>query len=175
MPKLSIIVPVYNGGDYIYDNIKEFTKTFSDMGLDYEPIVVDDGSTDNTYEEACKVNSKNVRVLGYPKNQGKGHALQYGVKYASGDLVTFIDADLDLHPEQISTFIEYMNDNGSDIVIGSKRHPLSRVDYPLKRRILSNCYHLFIAMLFRINITDTQAGLKLLVVFQDRLKFDFIS
>ncbi len=158
--KVSIIVPAYNEGDHISDNIKEFIETCENFDYDYELIIVDDGSTDNTYEEASKFNSGHVKVITYPKNQGKGYALRQGVQHVTGDMVTFIDADLDLHPRQIATFIEYMN-NGHDIVVGSKRHPLSKVDYPLKRRFLSACYQLLVRALFGMNIKDTQAGLKL--------------
>ncbi len=159
--KVSIIVPAYNEGEHISDNIKEFIEACENFDYDYELIIVDDGSTDNTYAEASKFNSGRVKVITYPKNQGKGHALRQGVQHVTGDLVTFIDADLDLHPRQIKTFIEYMNDNGYGIVVGSKRHPMSKVDYPVKRRFLSTCYQLFVRALFGMDIKDTQTGLKL--------------
>lgn len=158
--KVSIIVPAYNEGEHISNNIKEFIEACENFDYDYELIIVDDGSTDNTYEEASKFNSGKVNVITYTKNQGKGHALQQGVKQVTGDMVTFIDADLELPPKQIAKFLEYMG-NGRDIVIGSKRHPDSKVDYPLKRRFLSACYQLFVRVLFGMNIKDSQAGLKL--------------
>ncbi len=160
MPKLSVVVPAYNEGDKIRENLEEFTSALSGLNYDYELIVVDDGSTDNTYEEALKHESDRVRVLTYPKNHGKGHALQHGVSHATGDLVTFIDADLDLHPSQTKVLLDYMSMNGAAIVVGSKWHPLSRVSYPLKRRFLSTCYRLLTRSLFGLN-TDTQTGLKL--------------
>lgn len=159
--KVSIIVPAYNEGEHISDNIKEFIEACENFDYSYELIIVDDGSTDNTYAEASKFNSERVKVITYPKNQGKGHALRQGVQHITGDLVTFIDADLDLHPRQIKTFIDYMNDNGYGIVVGSKRHPMSKVNYPLNRRFLSVCYQFFNRILFGIHVKDTQAGLKL--------------
>ncbi len=161
MPKISIVVPAYNEGEHIYKNIREFEDAFSRLNFDYELIIVNDGSTDNTYEEANRARSEHVKVLTYSPNQGKGYALSYGVKHASGELVTFIDADLDLHPKQTSVFLDYMNQNGTDIVIGSKRHPESKVVYPLKRRFLSACYHAFVRFLFGLKVTDTQTGMKL--------------
>ncbi len=159
--KISIIIPAYNEGAHIHDNLREFESTLSKLGCDYELIVVDDGSTDNTYEAASKLANGHVKVLTYPENQGKGYALKYGMTHVTGDRVTFIDSDLDLHPDQIAVFNDYMSENGTDIVIGSKRHPRSKVDYPLERRFLSLCYQIFVRFLFGLNLTDTQAGLKL--------------
>jgi glycosyltransferase involved in cell wall biosynthesis len=158
--KVSIIVPAYNEGEHIANNIREFIEAGENLDYDYELIIVDDGSTDHTYEEASKFNSGKVKVVTYPENQGKGYALQQGVKQVTGDMVTFIDADLELPPKQISTFLEHMK-NGHDIVIGSKRHPRSKVDYPFKRRFLSTVYHMFVSVLFWMKVKDTQAGLKL--------------
>lgn len=159
--KISVVVPVYNEGAHIYADLGEFTKTLSGLNFNYDMILVDDGSTDNTYEELCRSSFDCVTVIRYSENQGKGHALRYGAKHATGELVAFIDGDLDLHPRQISTLITYMDKDGSDAVIGSKRHPLSKVDYPLKRRVLSRCYQIFVRFLFGLNLTDTQTGLKL--------------
>ena len=94
-------------------------------------------------------------------NQGKGGALKYGFQFVKGNFVVFLDGDLDLHPRRIETFFEIMRNTDSDVVIGSKRHRLSIIDYPLTRKILSFFYHLMVGILFRLSITDTQVGLKL--------------
>lgn len=159
MPKVSVVVPAYNEGKNIRRNIKEFTATFTRLQLDYELIIVDDGSEDDTYQQASKALSERVKVFTYPENRGKGYALKYGVAHATGELVTFLDADMDIHPVQTSVLLEYIE--GNDIVIGCKRHHLSRVKYPLTRRFLSACYHLMIRLLFRLRLSDTQTGIKL--------------
>lgn len=161
--KISIIMPAYNEGPRIYDNILETVRTMEELGLNHELIVVDDGSKDNTYQEANRAASRsaNVQAVRYANNGGKGNALKYGFRYVTGDLVAFLDADLDLHPRQIKTFLEYMEKYNADVVIGSKRHKLSQVDYPLQRRILSRGYSLLIKMLFNLSVKDTQTGLKL--------------
>jgi len=160
MTKLSVIVPAYNEGRQIHKNVQEFLRTFTDLQYDFELIVVDDGSTDDTYEEALRAASDRVRVLTYPENKGKGHALRRGVTEATGELVTFIDADLDLHPYQTEVLLQQMVE-GVDAVVGSKRHPGSRVIYPRKRRFLSACYHQMTRLLFGLKLKDTQAGIKL--------------
>jgi glycosyltransferase involved in cell wall biosynthesis len=84
-----------------------------------------------------------------------------GTSYAKGDYVIFLDADLDLHPRQLPRFFEIMDETGVDVVIGSKRHPESKVDYPFVRRIYSAVYYTMIRLLFGLPVRDTQTGLKL--------------
>ncbi|MBW2971294.1 glycosyltransferase family 2 protein, partial [Candidatus Woesearchaeota archaeon] len=96
MYKLSVIVPVYDTGEYIYRNLHECIKEFKKYGANFEIIVVDDGSTDTTREEAMLVDSEHVRVVGYSRNMGKGYALKTGFQYVTGDVVTFMDGDLEL-------------------------------------------------------------------------------
>ncbi|MEM5829585.1 MAG: glycosyltransferase family 2 protein [Candidatus Aenigmatarchaeota archaeon] len=162
MKELSVIVPAWNEGRIIFKSIREIEKVLDASGLDYEIIVIDDGSSDNTYDEAIKAarGDRRVRVI-RKENGGKGSALKYGFNFCSGKLITFIDADLDLHPKQIPLFIDFMKKYGADVVVGSKRHPLSKIDYPLHRRILSYGYQLITKFLFNLSVRDTQAGLKL--------------
>ncbi|HLC59844.1 MAG TPA: glycosyltransferase family 2 protein [Candidatus Nanoarchaeia archaeon] len=163
--KISLVMPCYNEGSSIYKNIKETINTmgdFNNFNIDYEIILVDDGSTDNTYSEIKKIKSKKVKLVSYKPNKGKGHALVYGFKFVTGDLVAFIDSDLEIHPKQLLRFISYVYEYNADIVIGSKRHPDAKVNYPLKRKILSTGYHLFVNLLFGLQVHDTQSGLKLL-------------
>jgi glycosyltransferase involved in cell wall biosynthesis len=102
-----------------------------------------------------------VRVFHYPMNIGKGFALSCGVDQSAGNLVTFIDADMELDPATIGRFIEIMRTSGCDAVIGSKRHPESRVSYPKFRGLQSAMYQFLIHLLFNLNVRDTQTGLKL--------------
>ena len=163
--KISLIMPCHNEGKEIYRNLHETLKTMEELkrfNLDYEIILVDDGSTDNTLKEAKLVKSKKIKVVSYKPNKGKGYALKYGFQYAKGDLVTFVDSDLEIHPKQLLRFVSYIYEQNADIVIGSKSHPDSKVSYPLKRKILSGLYHLFVNLLFRLKVGDTQSGMKLM-------------
>ena len=158
--KLSVIIPVYNQGEFIYRNLHEILKTFSSHGRNFEIIMVDDGSTDKTLSEARLVRDKRLKIVGYKKNKGKGHALKYGFRSVTGDAVTFLDSDLDIHPECLMKFFPYLEK--ADMVIGSKRHPKSSVNYPVHRKLLSFGYHLFVNTLFGLSVSDTQTGLKLI-------------
>ncbi len=161
--KVSVIIPAHNEAESIYCNLLQIIDTLDELCEDYDIVVVDDGSSDNTHREVVRVNSKTDRVKAVKSksHQGKGSALKYGFQFAKGNLVVFLDADLDLHPEQLSCFFDIMKKTKADVVIGSKRHPESKVNYPKRRRTLSFVYHLVIFVLFRLAITDTQVGLKL--------------
>ena len=131
------------------------------LPFDYEIIVVNDGSTDDTGELSTKMLlDDRIRVIGYDKNRGKGFALKYGFKNSKGDLVAFVDADSDIPFNRIKSFIETLEKNKSDIVIGSKYLPESRFKSPLSRRILSRGYNLLVKILLKINVSDTQVGFK---------------
>jgi glycosyltransferase involved in cell wall biosynthesis len=158
--KLSVIVPVYNQDEYIYRNLHEMLKTLGRYGNDFEVILVNDGSTDNTLKEAALVKDTRLRLVSYDENKGKGFALKYGFKFAKGDVITFMDGDLDIHPKNLMNLFPYLD--YADMVIGSKRHPESVVNYPLKRRVLSYFYHIFVNLLFNLKVKDTQSGFKLI-------------
>ena len=161
--KLTVLMPAHDEGAGIYDNIGETIKVLQGGGRDYEIIVIDDGSSDNTYEEAARFAADNscVKIIRNHTNLGKGSALREGFGASTGDLVVFIDADLDLHPSQLQVFFDFMRNENADVVIGSKRHPQSKLYYPLHRKIVSAVYFFLVKLMFRLPIHDTQTGLKL--------------
>lgn len=170
--KISVVMPAFNESEHIVKNLKEVVDTFASFSYSFEVIVVDDGSHDNTYLYAARVllqHPELVRIVRYDKNQGKGNALIAGTSYATGEYVVFLDADMDLHPSQLPLFFEMMDVQGADAVIGSKRHELSSVNYPLIRQIYSNGYYAMIRLLFGLPLKDTQTGLK---VFKRRVLLD---
>jgi glycosyltransferase involved in cell wall biosynthesis len=159
--QLSVVVPAYREGKRIYENLKRLLGEMDKLNVPYEVVVVSDGNTDATVREAQRVGSPRVRVFHYPMNIGKGFALSLGVDQSVGTLVTFIDADMELDPGNIGGFIDLMRETSCDAVIGSKRHPMSKVAYPRFRQFQSWVYQLLIRILFNLNVRDTQTGLKL--------------
>ncbi len=157
---LSLIVPAYKQEKTIIKNIKSLDNVLSKLAYKYEIIVVVDGYIDNTYKNAKKINKKYIKVLGYEKNQGKGHAVKYGMLKSKGDVVGFIDAGMDISPAGISILLDSMLWQDADIMIGSKLHPESKVDYPLIRRVLSWGYRTLTHLIFGFSVKDTQVGLK---------------
>jgi glycosyltransferase involved in cell wall biosynthesis len=160
MKLLSAIIPMYNEKN-IYSNLKEAIKIFDGFTIPYEIIVVDDGSANDCFNEAKKIKSNKVKVVGYKENKGKGNALKYGFNLAKGDYVAFVDADLEINPKQLKNFMKIMEEKNADIVIGSKRVAYSKVHYPFIRRLMSQIYQTLIKILFDLNVKDTQVGLKL--------------
>ena len=127
---------------------------------------------DDTYRNAKSVKNENIKVLGYKENRGKGFAIKYGVREAKGDVIGFIDAGMDLDPAEISIMLNIMDWNKADIVIGSKLHPDSKVDYPYQRKILSWGYRTLTHILFGFKVKDTQVGLK---IFKRKVAKDVFS
>jgi glycosyltransferase involved in cell wall biosynthesis len=158
---LSLVVPAYKQEKTIVKDIKALTKALSSFAFKHEIIVVVDGFVDKTFQKANKLKSNDVIVLGYEENKGKGFALKLGVEKAKGDLIGFIDAGMDLDPSEISIMLDIMEWNKADIVVGSKLHPESKVNYPLPRKILSWGYRTLTHLLFGFKVKDTQVGLKI--------------
>ena len=164
MVKLTIVVPCYNEGIRIYRNIIEIVTQTEKYCDSFRVIVVNDGSTDETEAEILRAKQKDKRVamISYPDNRGKGYAVRRGLLAAKSEYVAFLDADLELPPYLLEGFLKKAEgEDKSDIVIGSKMHPDSQVDYPFLRKFLSTGYYSLMKILFGLNIRDTQTGIKL--------------
>ena len=157
-PKISVIMPTYNEEENIAGCIALASARLGSLGWPYEIIVVDDGSTDATRRETRTADNPHVKVVGYPHNRGKGFALKYGVKHATGDVVVFMDGDADIKPDLIEQYVTLLKDN--DIAIASKRHPDSKVSAPILRRFLSHGFHCLVMLVTGVRVSDTQSGFK---------------
>lgn len=155
-----MITPVFKE-PRIQENLPLIDLELAKTGMPYEIIVVNDGSDAVTTTLLNSVSLPSLRVFAYASNRGKGFALRYGFQQSRGNLVCFMDADLQLHPQQIALFTSLMSLVDANVVIGSKRHPLSQVVYGPRRRLYSWGYQQLVRLLFNLNITDTQVGLKL--------------
>ncbi len=162
--KISILIPAFNEEENILLTVKETIAVFDDLGEDYEVIIIDDGSYDGTYnvveKELGQFNSR-VKIERYTPNRGKGFAIKYGFNFITGNYVLFLDADLDLHPSQIANFLHLMKEKKADVVMGSKMHKNSVVNYPFTRRFCCMGYYLLVKLLFSLPVKDTQTGFKL--------------
>lgn len=157
---VSIIIPSYKQEKTIVKDLILIQNAMEHLRHDFEIIVVIDGILDKTLQEAKKAKSDKIKVFSYLRNHGKGYAIRYGISKAKGDVIGFIDSGMEINPNGISLLLEHMEWYDSDIIVGSKRHPASKVYYPIERRIISKLAQIFIKVLFGIGVTDTQAGIK---------------
>lgn len=162
MNSLSVVMPAYNESVRIRDSIIRTHDELCKMTPHFQIIVVDDGSLDSTGDILDKLVQQLDRLVVVKNrlNRGKGEALRQGFCQATGELIFFLDADMDLPPEQMKVLLDKMHQDGADVVIGSKMHSQSKVDYPLHRRIISLIYFTITRILFGLPVRDTQTGLK---------------
>ncbi len=166
--RLSVIMPVYNLAATIGQNLTETAELFASHGVRTELIPVDDGSQDGTAAVLRSLPTAwgaddmvLIRPVILAQNAGKGAALKAGFAHATGQYVMLLDGDLDIHPKQTPWFFDQMLLKKADIVVGSKRHRFSEVQYPWHRRILSWIYFTLVRLTIGLPITDTQTGMKL--------------
>jgi len=160
---LSVIVPVYKKEKTIKKEITELADYLESLNYNFEILPVVDGTElDKSLNSLEKIKDERIKPLGYIKNEGKGQAIRHGMKYAKGDVIAFIDSGKDLSYSGLGLALEHMKWYEADIIIGSKMHPASKVEYPLIRRFFMYGYLLGIKILFGfgIKIKDTQTGLK---------------
>ena len=165
--RLSIVLPLYKLAEETEKNLREVAELFERHGIPAELVPVDDGSGDGTdtvlakVSECCDYAHVTIRPVVCRRNGGKGAALRAGFEASTGRYVMLLDGDLDIHPKQTPYFFEEMVTKGADIVVGSKRHRNSVVQYPWHRRIVSGCYFTLVRLFVGLPITDTQTGMKL--------------
>lgn len=161
---LSVILPVYRLSETIEANLEAVASCFDAGQIPYELVPVDDGSGDGTAEALRRAAARRPDVI-HPvwveKNAGKGNALKVGFRGSHGGYVLLLDGDLDIAPKMLPKFFDSMVRNASDIVVGSKRHPESSVQYPWHRRLASGVYFGLVRLFIGLPVTDTQTGMKL--------------
>lgn len=167
--RLSVVMPVYNLAAEIEGNVAKTAAIFEERGVRAELVPVDDGSTDGTAAALARAAERanatcrfvTVKPVVCPVNAGKGAALRRGFAASTGEYVMLLDGDLDIHPRQTPWFFDQMVRGGADIVVGSKRHKHSVVQYPWHRRAVSAVYFWLVRLFVGLPITDTQTGMKL--------------
>jgi glycosyltransferase involved in cell wall biosynthesis len=158
---LTIVVPYYNPGELLASNLRRLVEVLSHSESSFEVIAVSDGSTDGSDRSIDDIDDPRLLRVVLPHNMGKGAALRVGFAQGRGKWLGFIDADGDLDPHLLEPFQVLTHLYDPEIILGSKRHPLSEIEYPKIRRIYSWTYYHLIHVLFSLNVQDTQTGIKL--------------
>ena len=160
--KFSLVIPMYNEKSIIADTAKTLSEYMSRHFDDYEILFSNDGSKDGCDEIVRALNLPNVRVTGYPNNQGKGCAVRTAVLEAQGDIVMFTDADLAYGTDVIARVAKKFEENpDADVVIGSRNISKDGYEgYTLLRKIASKTYIKVLCMAGGFKLSDSQCGCK---------------
>ena len=157
--KISLVIPVYNESKIISNTILSANEYLSSTFYDYELIIVNDGSKDNTADIIEKHKNEHIRHVSYEQNRGKGHAVRTGMLSASGDFVFFTDADLAYGLEIIGQAVELF-DTDTDVIVGARNLAKdSYSQYPALRRAASKVFSVLTRCMSGMAY-DTQCGFK---------------
>ena len=155
--KISVIIPVYNEVESINELYNQLTKALEDY-IPYEIIFIDDGSSDDSAEiikKICELNSS-TNLIQFQRNYGKSAALAEGFKYANGNYIVTMDADLQDDPSEIKNLVNKLEE-GFDLVSGWKKN---RKD-PLSKRLPSKLFNFVTRLFTGVHIHDFNCGLKI--------------
>ena len=161
---LSLVIPVFNYEKDLKLNVDLVVTGLRKKKIAFELILVNDGSLDKTREEMIKLSSiyPEIKIIDYPKNRGKGYAVKQGVLIAEGKFIFFTDVDLPYGLEPIYQGMEILATDNIDMILGSRDLVESQdiLSYDLKRKITKRGFSLIVNSLLRLDIKDTQCGLK---------------
>ena len=156
---VSIIIPSFNEKESLPELLDWIRQVMEREGLEYEAIVVDDGSTDGTWESVRSMAGADPKIKGirFRRNYGKSAALFCGFRKAEGEIVVTMDADLQDSPEEIPEMRRMILEDGYDLVSGWKQH---RKDNKLTKNLPSKLYNATARMITGIKLHDMNCGLK---------------
>jgi dolichyl-phosphate beta-glucosyltransferase len=163
-PALSVIIPAYNEEERLPGYLEQVIQYFSGRGLNYEVIVVNDGSGDNTKGIVAGFQSKHPQVIlhNVPVNRGKGNAVREGMRISRGARVLFTDADGATPIDQYERLEREMESSRSHMVIGSRQTTeTTEINSNLWRRFVGRVFNVAVQSILLPGIKDTQCGFKL--------------
>ena len=155
---LSIVIPVFNEEESIEPLYHAITKSIELLHLNYEIILIDDGSIDNTFSEALKIaiGDPNLKIIKLNRNYGQTAALSAGIEYAKGEFIVTMDGDLQNDPEDIGRLLSKINE-GYDIVLGWRE---KRKDDLFLRKIPSKVANGLIRLVTGTSVKDTGCSMR---------------
>jgi len=156
---LSIIIPLYNEDESLPELAAWVERVINAHGFSYEMIMIDDGSTDASWEviESLRANNDNIKGIKFQRNYGKSAALNEGFKAAKGDVIITMDADMQDSPDEIPALRKMIIEDGFDLVSGWKK---KRYDNTLTKNIPSKLFNAAARKSSGIKLNDFNCGLK---------------
>lgn len=157
--ELSVVISLFNEKESLPELTKWIVESFKGHFTDYEIIMVDDGSTDGSWNTICGLAEKypQIRAIRFRRNYGKSAALYCGFEAARGDIVVTMDADLQDSPEEVPEMVRMIREEGYDLVSGWKK---KRYDSKLTKNIPSKLYNATARKVTGIMLHDMNCGLK---------------
>ena len=156
---LSIVISLFNEEESLSELLEKIHAELEAKGISYEVIMVDDGSTDSSWEKICDLKQiyGNVHGIRFRRNYGKSAALYCGFEAAQGDIVVTMDADLQDDPAEIPEMMRMIREEGYDLVSGWKK---KRYDNAITKNIPSKIYNWAARKVTGIRLHDMNCGLK---------------
>ena len=157
--KISIVVPVYNEADGIKHFLEELRQVVENLNHDFEVLLVNDGSTDNTLSAIRSVNWAKIQIINLIANSGHMAALEAGLSICSGEVVITMDSDLQHPVECIPIMIQQYLDTNCDVVLGVRERTKSE---SLIRRKLSDNFYKILSILSKTKIEKNAGEFRLM-------------
>ena len=157
--QLSLVIPAYNEAESLPELLSWIYRVCEPLYESYEVIVVDDGSSDNTWQVLKELKERypqRLRAIRFARNYGKSAALYQGFQEAKGEVIITLDADLQDSPDEIPALYDLIIKEGYDLVSGWKRH---RRD-PLSKTIPSKLFNATVRLFTGIPLHDFNSGIK---------------
>jgi glycosyltransferase involved in cell wall biosynthesis len=158
MPRLSIVIPVYNEDGNIKPLITGIENVFRNSFIDYEILLVDDGSTDKTAEVFNECTGKNIVFISLRKNYGQTAALKAGIDNSEGEYIATMDGDLQNDPEDLPKMMSLLENGNCDVVTGIR---VNRKDDMLFRKVPSIVANYILRKVTGTDIKDNGCGIKI--------------
>jgi len=152
---VSVVIPLYNEEKTIRRVLKEIPNHGN-----YEIILVNDGSTDNSIKEVKKVSRNDLKIINHEKNRGYGASILTGFKHAKGDIILTLDSDGQHDPREIPKLIKSILKNDADIIVGSRYLGSCYYFIPFYTRVGEFFIYLCLKYLFGLNIGNNQSGFR---------------
>ena len=156
---ISVVIPLYNESESLPELTSWIERVMKEHSFTYEMILVDDGSTDGSWDVIRELSehNRNIHGLSFRRNYGKSAALYCGFERALGDVVFTMDADLQDSPDEIPEMYRMVREEGYDLVSGWKQH---RKDNALTKNLPSKIYNATARRITGIKLHDMNCGLK---------------
>jgi glycosyltransferase involved in cell wall biosynthesis len=160
---VSVVLPCYKDAPHLRQNVERIVQTLELLNVGFEVILVNDASPDETGAIADQIASElgpdYLRVIHHPHNRGRGAAFISGAREARGDIVGYLDVDLEVSPVYLVECVRMITQDEADLVIGQRHY---RVEFGLiYRHILSRSYSWLVSTVLRIpRDLDSESGYK---------------